>query len=64
MKDNREKFVVDVAEVVSFSDCGPRQVAIGREIRVETAVEIAVWLNRILLEKRPVDEVVMDNSVL
>ena len=47
---------------LSMVDCGPGRLAIWREIRRESAEEIATVLNSVFLERGPVDEVLMDNG--
>ena len=41
-------------------DCGPGRVAIWRKLRVETAKEVVI--EEVFMERRPVEEVLMDNS--
>ena len=65
--DNWKRLAIDVTHYrqlpyLSIVDCGPSRIAIWRELRRETAEEIATALESIFFERGPVDEVLMDNS--
>ena len=69
VNENWRRLALDVTHYrqglyLSMIDCGPGRVAIWRELRTETAVEIGSILNEIFLERGPVDEVLMDNSTV
>ena len=65
--ENWKRLAIDVTHYrqrlyLSMIDCGPGRVAIWREIRRESAEEIATVLNSVFLERGPVDEILMDNG--
>ncbi|KAK3882626.1 hypothetical protein Pcinc_012994 [Petrolisthes cinctipes] len=65
--DNWRRLAVDMTHYrhlpyLSMVDCGPGRLAIWRELRGESAVEIAKVLHSVFLERGPVDEVLMDNG--
>ena len=45
-------------------DCGPGRIAIWRQLKRESADEIASILNEIFLERGPVEELLMDNTTV
>ena len=45
-------------------NCGPGRIAIWRQLKRESADEIASILNEIFLERGPVEELLMDNSTV
>ena len=49
---------------MSVVDCGPGRIAIWRQLRRESADEIASILNEIFLERGPVEELLMDNATV
>ena len=65
--ENWKRLAIDVTHYrqglyLSMMDCGPGRVAIWREIRSETAGEIARTVNEVFLERGPVEELLMDNG--
>lgn len=67
VESNWERLAIDVTHYrgglyISMVDCGPGRFAVWRELRTETANEIASVLNDVFLERGPVSEVLMDNS--
>ena len=67
MAENWKRLAIDVIHYrqglyLSMMDCGPGRVAIWREIRAETAGEIARIVDEVFLERDPVDEFQMDNG--
>ena len=64
---NWKRLAVDVTHYrqlpyLSILDCGPGWFAIWRELRREDATEVAGILEDILLEREPVDEILIKNS--
>ena len=49
---------------MSVVDCGPGRIAIWRQLKRESADEIASILNEIFLERGPVEELLMDNATV
>ena len=45
-------------------DCGPGRIAIWRQLKRESADEIASILNEIFLERGPVEELLLDNATV
>ena len=69
VRDTWKRLAVDVTHYrqllyLTMVDCGPSRIAIWRELRAETAENIASVLNEIFLERGPVDEVLTDNSTV
>ena len=66
---NWRRLTVDVthyqgAAYLSVVDCWPGQVAIWKQLKRESADEIASILNKIFLERGPVEELLMDNATV
>ena len=66
---NWKRLAVDVthyrgAAYLSVVDCGPGRIAIWRQLKWESADEIASILNEIFLERGPVEELLMDNATV
>ena len=62
-----KRLAVDVThyrgvQYLTMIDCGPSRFAIWKELRRETASEVASTMNAVFLERGPVDEVLMDNG--
>ena len=49
---------------MSVVDCRPGRIAIWRQLKRESADEIASILNEIFLERGPVEELLMDNATV
>ncbi|MEL6803533.1 MAG: reverse transcriptase-like protein, partial [Bacteroidota bacterium] len=47
---------------LSIVDCGPGRLAIWKELRTETAIEIAQVLAEIFMERGPPEQIILDNS--
>ena len=65
--ENWQRLAIDVthyrgAQYLTMVDCGPSRFAIWKKLNTETASEIADMLNKIFLERGPVDEVLLDNG--
>ena len=66
---NWRRLAVDVTHYqgvayLSVVDCGPGRIAIWRQLKQESADEIASILNEIFLERGPVEELLMDNATV
>ena len=66
---NWRRLAVDVthyrgAAFLSVVDCGSGRIAIWRQLKRESADEIASILNEIFLERGPVGELLMDNATV
>ena len=49
---------------LSMIDCGPGRLAIWRELHAESASAVAEELEKVMLERGPVMEVIMDNGTV
>ena len=66
---NWRRLAVDVTHYpgvayLSVVDCGPGRIGIWRQLKRESANEIASILNEIFLERGPVEELLMDNTTV
>ena len=69
VQDTWKRLAVDVTHYrqlpyLTMVDCGPSRIAIWRELRAETAANVAEILDGIFLERGPVDELLLDNSTV
>ena len=63
-----ERLAIDVTHYqgrpyLSMVDCGPGRLALWRQLRGETAVEICGILDTLFYERGPVSEILMDNAL-
>lgn len=66
---NWTRLAIDIAHYrggayLSIIDCGPSRLAIWKELRVEAASAVATELEKVMLERGLVREVIMDNGTV